>query len=101
MSQDSRKGGSDASSWWKPRLRQPSISNFFKYTFVSVLGMTIFAYGLTKVAGDSLTCVSRNVMVGILFGVGIGTFLTFCKLTNLQGQILVLIPWPLLILLMC
>ena len=63
--------------------------------------MTIFAYGITNVEGDNITCMSRNVVVAILMGVGIGAFLTFYKLTNFQGQILVLIPWPVLILLMC
>jgi len=101
MSGDNREGESEDFKWWKPRQRRFSLSVFFKLTFVSVLAMAIFAYGLTNVQGDSLTCLFRNVVVGIVLGAGIGTFLTFYKLTNFQGGILVLIPWPILILLMC
>ena len=101
MSKGDRKKEGVDESWWKPSRQRPTLSNFLKYTVVAVWGMTLFAYGLTSVEGDNITCVSRNVVVGVLMGVGIGVFLTFYRLTNLQGQILVLIPLPVLMLLMC
>lgn len=63
--------------------------------------MTIFAYGLTQVPGDSLTCVTQNVVVATVFGLGIGTFLTFYEVPQMLGRILALIAWPILVLFMC